>query len=86
MVLLTDDDTIDVIEHDHPDAVGFNREFLLEAIELGAPTSSSSPLTVRSRRWRSATLAVQMTSACSCPRASPEPNMHQRKRPPKLQS
>ncbi len=34
LVLLTDD-TIDVIERDHPDAVGFNREFLLEAIDAG---------------------------------------------------
>lgn len=34
VVLLTDD-TIDVLEHDHPDAVGFNREFLLEAIDAG---------------------------------------------------
>jgi DNA-binding transcriptional MerR regulator len=35
VVLLTDDDTLDVIEHDHPGAVGFNREFLLEAIDAG---------------------------------------------------
>ncbi|MGH3494528.1 MAG: hypothetical protein ACRDQ1_15020, partial [Sciscionella sp.] len=34
VVLLTDD-TLDVIERDHPDAAGFNREFLLEAIEAG---------------------------------------------------
>lgn len=32
VVLLTDQ-RIDVLEHDHPDAIGFNREFLLEALD-----------------------------------------------------
>ncbi len=34
-VVLLADDTIDVLEYDHPDAVGFNRGFLLEAIGAG---------------------------------------------------
>lgn len=32
-VVLLADQRIDVLEHDHPDAVGFNREFLLEALD-----------------------------------------------------
>jgi DNA-binding transcriptional MerR regulator len=32
-VILLGEDTVDVIEHDQPDAIGLNREFLLEAID-----------------------------------------------------
>ena len=36
VILVADDDaSIGVIEHDHPDAVAFNREFLLQAIDAG---------------------------------------------------
>ncbi|MGF7238913.1 MAG: MerR family transcriptional regulator [Frankia sp.] len=28
-------DTIGILDHDHPDAIGFNREFLLEALDAG---------------------------------------------------
>jgi len=35
VVLLTDQ-RIDVLEHDHPDAVGFNREFLLQALDASS--------------------------------------------------
>jgi DNA-binding transcriptional MerR regulator len=34
-VLHVTDDAVHVLDHDHPDAVGFNREFLLEALDAG---------------------------------------------------
>jgi DNA polymerase-3 subunit beta len=33
--LLVGDGRVEVIDHDHPDAIGVNREFLLQAIEAG---------------------------------------------------
>jgi DNA polymerase-3 subunit beta len=54
MLLADDDASIGVIEHDHPDAVAFNREFLLEAIDAGGASQlvlgldgPISPLVIR---------------------------------------